>query len=108
MKDKLQAIIEKHRYLSEQMTDPDIFNDQAKITSIAKEHKAMEEVVNTGKAYISILDQIDDDKAILEGDDDELKELAQDEMLELETEKIELEEKLRYSCYLKTPMMTKI
>tara|TARA_B100000475_G_scaffold40933_1_gene26666 strand:+ start:111 stop:1178 length:1068 start_codon:yes stop_codon:yes gene_type:complete len=103
LKDKLQAIIEKHRYLSEQMTDPDIFNDQAKITSIAKEHKAMEEVVNTGKAYISILDQIEDDKAILEGDDDELKELAQDEMLELETEKIELEEKLKVLLLPKDP-----
>ncbi len=45
MKDKLHAIIEKHRYLSEQMTDPDIFNNQEKITAIAKEHKAMEEVV---------------------------------------------------------------
>ena len=103
MKDKLQAIIEKHRSLSEQMTDPDIFNDQAKITSIAKEHKAMEEVVNTGKAYISILDQIDDDKVILEGDDDELKELAQDEIVELETKKIELEEKLKVLLLPKDP-----
>ena len=95
MKDKLQAIIEKHAHLSEQMTDPNIFNDQEKITAIAKEHKSMEEVVNTGKAYIHILDQIDDDKAILEGDDDELKEIAQEEVLELESEKIELEEKLK-------------
>ena len=103
MKDKLQAIIEKHGYLSEQMTDPDIFNNQEKITAIAKEHKAMEEVVKTGKAYISILDQIDDDKVILEGDDDELKELAQDEMIELETEKIELEEKLKILLLPKDP-----
>ncbi len=103
MKDKLQAIIEKHGYLAEQMTDPEIFNDQEKITAIAKEHKAMEEVVNTGKAYISILDQIDDDKAILEGDDDELKELAQEEMLDLENEKIELEEELKVLLLPKDP-----
>ena len=95
MKEKLQAIIEKHAHLSEQMTDPNIFNDQEKVTAIAKEHKSMEEVVNTAKVYISILDQIDDDIEILEGDDEELKQIAQDEIVELESEKLALEEKLK-------------
>ena len=95
MKEKLQAIIEKHAHLSEQMTDPNIFNDQEKVTAIAKEHKSMEEVVNTAKVYISILDQIDDDIEILEGDDEELKQIAHDEIAELESEKLALEEKLK-------------
>ena len=77
------------------MTDPNIFNDQEKVTAIAKEHKSMEEVVNTAKVYISILDQIDDDIEILEGDDEELKQIAQDEVVELESEKLALEEKLK-------------
>ena len=37
MRDKLKAIIEKHAHMAEQMADPEIYNDQRKLTSIAKE-----------------------------------------------------------------------
>ena len=69
MREKLQAIIEKYAHLAEQMTDPDIYGNQEKLTTIAKEHSAMEDVVSVGKEYISVLDQIADDKDMLEGDD---------------------------------------
>ena len=49
MREKLQAIIEKHAYLADQMTDPDIYGNQEKLTAIAKEHSAMEDVVLVGK-----------------------------------------------------------
>ena len=42
-----------------------------------------------------ILDQIEDDIEILEGNDEELKQIAQDEIVELESEKLALEEKLK-------------
>ena len=95
MREKLQAIIEKHAHLAEQMTDPDIYGNQEKLTAIAKEHSAMEDVVLVGKEYISVLDQIADDKDMLEGDDEELKQIAQEELDELETRLITLEEKLK-------------
>ena len=59
---KLQDIIDKHNVLNEQMADPNIFNNQQKLTEIAKEHSAMEDVVRVGKDYISVLKNIDDDK----------------------------------------------
>ena len=49
MKDKLQTIIDKHSLLSEQLADPEIFNDQKKLTATAKEHSSLEDVVNVGK-----------------------------------------------------------
>ena len=51
MRDKLQTIIDKHSLLSEQLADPEIFNDQKKLTTTAKEHSALEDVVNVGKEY---------------------------------------------------------
>ena len=83
MREKLQAIIEKHAHLAEQMTNPDIYGNQEKLTAIAKEHSMMEDVVLVGKEYISVLDQIADDKEMLEGDDEELKQIAQEELLSL-------------------------
>ena len=102
MKEKLQAIIEKHAHLAEQMTDPDIYGNQEKLTAIAK-HSTMENVVSVGKEYISVLDQIADDEDILEGDDEELKQIAQEELDELETRLITLEEKLKVLLLPKDP-----
>ena len=95
MRDKLQTIIDKHTFLSEQMTDPSIFNDQKKLTTIAKEHSSLEDIVNVGKDYLSVLQNIDDDKSILDSDDSELKEIAQEELIDLESRKAVLEEELK-------------
>ena len=103
MREKLQAIIEKHAHLAEQMTDPDIYGNQKKLTAIAKEHSTMEDVVSVGKEYISVLDQIADDKEMLEGDDEELKQIAQEELDELEKRLITLEEKLKVLLLPKDP-----
>ena len=95
MKDKLQTIIDKHSLLSEQLADPEIFNDQKKLTITAKEHSALEDVVNVGKEYLVVLQNIEDDKSILSGDDAELKEIAQEELIELESRKDKLESDLK-------------
>ncbi len=95
MREKIQNIIEKHAHLSEKMADPEIFNDQQKLTAIAKEHSSMEGVVSVGKDYISVLQDIDDDRLILDGDDSELKQIAQEELIELESRKSVLEEELK-------------
>ena len=77
------------------MTDPSIFNDQKKLTTIAKEHSSLEDIVNVGKNYLSVLQNIDDDKSILDSDDSELKEIAQEELIDLESRKAVLEEELK-------------
>ena len=95
MRDKLQTIIDKHSLLSEQLADPEIFNDQKKLTTTAKEHSALENVVNVGKEYLAVLQNIEDDKSILDGDDAELKEIAKEELIELESRKDKLESDLK-------------
>ena len=107
MRDKLQAIIEKHAHLAEQMADPEIFGDQEKLTAIAKEHSSLEEIVTVGKEYISVLDQIADDKEMLEGEDEDLKEIAQEELPELEAQQTQLEKKLKQLLLPKDPMDNK-
>tara|TARA_B100001027_G_scaffold135759_1_gene94134 strand:+ start:3600 stop:4664 length:1065 start_codon:yes stop_codon:yes gene_type:complete len=95
LKDKLQTIIDKHSLLSDQLADPEIFNDQKRLTTTAKEHSALEDVVNVGKKYLAVLQNIEDDKSILNGDDAELKEIAQEELIELESRKDKLESDLK-------------
>jgi len=103
LRKKLLAIIEKHSRLSEEMTRPDIFNDQQKLTAIAKEHKAMEGVVNVGKEYLVVLKDIEEDNLILEGEDQELKQIALEDLIELESKKTILEKQLKVLLLPKDP-----
>ena len=107
MKKKLEAIIAKHAHLAEQMADPEIYGDQDKLTPIAIEHSAMEGIVNVGKVYISVLDQIADDKEILDGDDDDLKEIVQEELGDLVAQQENLEEEIKVLLLPKDPMDNK-
>jgi len=107
VKKKLEAIIAKHAHLAEQMADPEIYGDQDKLTPIAIEHSAMEGIVNVGKLYISVLDQIADDKEILDGDDDDLKEIVQQELGDLIAQQENLEEEIKVLLLPKDPMDNK-
>ena len=107
MKKKLEAIIAKHAHLAEQMADPEIYGDQDKLTPIAIEHSAMEGIVNVGKLYISVLDQIADDKEILDGDDDDLKEIVQQELGDLIAQQENLEAEIKVLLLPKDPMDNK-
>ena len=107
MRKKLEAIIAKHAHLAEQMADPEIYGNQDKLTPIAIEHSAMEGIVNVGKAYISVLDQIADDKEILDGDDDDLKEIVQQELGDLVAEQENIEAEIKVLLLPKNPMDNK-
>ncbi|MBT6710643.1 MAG: peptide chain release factor 1 [Candidatus Marinimicrobia bacterium] len=107
MKKKLEAIIAKHAHLAQQMADPEIYGNQDKLTPIAIEHSAMEGIVNVGKVYISVLDQIADDKEILDGDDDDLKEIVQEELGDLVAQQENLEAEIKVLLLPKNPMDNK-
>ena len=72
MKEKLKNIIDKYNHLSEKMTTQEVLSDQKQLTSIAKEHSSLEKIVKTATEYISVLEQIDEDKEMLNEDDEEL------------------------------------
>ncbi|OUX33419.1 MAG: peptide chain release factor 1 [bacterium TMED264] len=95
MKAKLQDIIDKYNFLSREMTKQEVLIDQKKLSSIAKEHRSLEKVVKVATEYISVLDQIDEDKEMLNEDDVELIEIAREELPSLEIKKSKFEEELK-------------
>ena len=103
MKTKLQEIIDKYHYLSEEMTKPEVLSDQKKLSSIAKEHNSLEKVVQVATKYISVLDQIYEDKEMLNEGDAELIEIVREELPSLEIQKSKLEEELKILLLPKDP-----
>ena len=103
MREKLDSIIKRYTILSEKMSDPKIYSDQSKLTPIAKEHSSLEQIVNVGKKYISINNQILDDKDIIKGNDEDLKQIALEEINELEKSLRSVEEELKILLLPKDP-----
>ena len=103
MKEKLKEIIDKYNRLSEKMTTQEVLSDQKKLTSIAKEHSSLEKIVNVSIEYISVLGKIEEDKEMLNEDDEELIEIAPEELLSLDIKKANLEDELKILLLPKDP-----
>ena len=103
MKHKLENTIKKYNSITDQLADPKIISDPNQLKALAKEYSKIEPVAKLGKEYIDIVDQIDDNKSVLMDDDAELKEIAREEITDLDRKKSELEEKLRILLLPKNP-----
>jgi peptide chain release factor 1 len=97
MLEKLEAIEEKYRALTTSLSDPALVSDPQKIKKIAKERAEIEPVIKKFDSYKKILKDILDSNDIMADPDAEaeLKELAETELEELETQKQQLEEELK-------------
>jgi len=73
--------------------NPDITSDIKKMTSLSKEQSNIEPIVQKAKEYIKVLEDIKENKLIL--DDIELGDLAKEELKELEVSKLLLEEEIK-------------
>ena len=107
MRDKLESIIERYNYIQDQMAESEIISNPDKLKDLAKEYKQLEPVALTGKKYIKILDQIIDCEAMINSDDDELKELAIEELTESKNRKLDLEKDLKIKLLPKDPLDNK-
>lgn len=103
MREKLQQIIDRFDELEKSLTDPEILADNNKVTEIAKERSSIEDVVNEAKEYITLTEQIEEYKEILNGNDEELKEIAQDDLPNAEEKLQQSEEKLKVLLIPKDP-----
>ncbi|HET6498467.1 MAG TPA: peptide chain release factor 1 [Coriobacteriia bacterium] len=96
MRDRLESILASHQELAERLGDPDVLSDQRTFARLAKEHAAMTPLANAITAYLGVLEGIADAEGIVRGEDDnELREMAREELAELEGRKSALEAEIR-------------
>lgn len=93
LKDKLLPFLERYNELSTLLSDPNIATDIKKMTALSKEQSGLEKIKDKTLEYFSTLEQIEENKLLLE--DEELGELAKDELKTLEPRKEEIEEEIK-------------
>ena len=101
LQDKLQPFIDRYEEINTLLISPDITSDIKKMTDLSKEQSAIEPIVNKAKEYISVINDIEENKMLL--DDPELSELAKEELKELEVQKPEIEEEIKVLLIPKDP-----
>ncbi len=87
MLDRLEAIKARFDQLGIALTNPEIVGNNKKFAEASKEYRGLEKIVLAYQKYKKLLDDIAFYKEGLEGEDDEMRELAKTEMPELEEKK---------------------
>jgi len=101
---KLEEVEKKFRILTERLADPSLPANPKEFQNVAKEQASLQPVVEAYEKYRSLQNQIDENKALLANESDaEIREMAKDELPELEEQLTTLGSELRLLLLPKDP-----
>ncbi len=84
LKARVGAALERHDELARLMADPEVLSDPPRLRAAAQEHSALTPVVDAGKAFLFLLDQLEQARDVAQNDEDpELVAMAVAESEEL-------------------------
>jgi len=100
---KLQELEKRYETLEGLLSDPAILANYSTYQKYAKEHAGIADIVQTYREYSRIGTQIEDNKSILREGEEELRELAKEEIPQLKEKRQALEERLKILLLPKDP-----
>ncbi|MBI4773543.1 MAG: peptide chain release factor 1 [Deltaproteobacteria bacterium] len=101
--EQLEKIVLQHAELEKKLSDPEVLRDRETYQKYAKEHAAIAPVVTTYGNYKRVHEEIRKNQELLSDADEDLRQLAREEIQELRGEVQELEEQLRTLITPKDP-----
>ena len=104
MIEKLEEIVKRYEYLTEQMGSPEIFSDIKKYREITKEHSDLEPIVKTYHKFQKVSKELKEAEELVHHSPDvELKVMAKEEIHTLLYSKKQLEDELKNLLIPKDP-----
>jgi len=104
MFDKLEDLVAKYEELLNELNNPEIVNDQARYKKVMKEQNDLSPIVEAYKDYKQAKKDVDDSLAILDAEsDEEMRELAKEEMNSAKERIEKLEQQLKILLLPKDP-----
>ena len=101
MLERLEVIEKRYDEIQKELSNPDVYSNMNKMKSLSKEASDLEETVNAYHEYKKILSGIENTKEMIK--DPEMGELAKEELVNLESDKTKLEEKIEVLLIPKDP-----
>jgi len=94
--EKLEGVRLRFEEIGQMLTDPEVISDMKRFVKLNKEYRELEPLMDAYKEYKSVLAGIESAKEILEKEnDEELREMAREELNNLTVKIDPLEEKIR-------------
>ena len=103
MLNKLEEVADRFREVEGLLSDPTVLNDQNRYRALTIEHSELIDVVKGYERCCRIREEIAGSQELLKDPDAEVREMANAEVSELETELTELEEQLKLMLLPKDP-----
>ena len=104
MLNKLVQVEDRYEELNRKLADPAVLGNPDQVRTLGKEHRDLEHIVDNYRILKKLHFNIEGNKEIIQaGEDDELVEMAKEELSELETERVELEAKIKILLLPKDP-----
>ncbi len=79
---KLETLVERYEEVQHLLGDPDVIGNQDKFRALSKEYSQLEEVTKCFQAYQQAQDDLAAAEEMAKEDDEEMREMAQDEIKE--------------------------
>ena len=94
--EKVLGLQDKYEALQNQLADPEVISDMKKYVQLNKEYKELSPIIAAGKEYRQLIDSYEMAKDILLNEKDEdLREMAKEEMAELELKLPDMEQNIK-------------
>jgi peptide chain release factor 1 len=103
MLDKLAEVEKRYEELERLMSDPQLFGQQREYSKLAKERSELEEIVYRYREWRKVEQEIQDNRQLLEENDEAIRELAKEEVNVLRQRKEDLENRLKFLILPKDP-----
>jgi peptide chain release factor 1 len=101
--DKIKDLEGEFEEITAQMSDSAVVSDGRRMSALGKRQKELQEIIAAGRELSSVYTQIEDAKSMLEEDDDEIREMAKDELEALNAKEEELARLVRALLLPKDP-----
>ncbi len=92
---KLDDLEKKFADLNDRISDPSVIQNTALYQKLAKERSGLVELVATYQKYKKVLEEVGENKTLLEESDEEIRKMAKEELIRLEPEKEKVENELK-------------
>ncbi|HIJ97184.1 MAG TPA: peptide chain release factor 1 [Desulfuromonadales bacterium] len=101
MMDKIEELERRYQELEALLSDPVVISNQPEFRKLAREHSDLSALVAAYRRYRKVLSEIDDNRELLA--DADMREMAEDELKELEAEKDQLDAEIQLLLLPKDP-----
>ena len=94
--ERVLSLQDKFQSLQDQLASPEVMSDMKKYVQLNKDYKQLEPIIKAGLEYKKTLDNLASAKDILVNEkDDDLREMAREEIAELEPKIPQMEDEIK-------------